>query len=104
MPSNLYDVLGVSKDATPEEGVFFPSCPFKRHLHSHTPAVRRAYRKKALQTHPDRLPQNVSLADKATAEEHFRRVNNAYEVLNNSENRKVCTSPPIRDHQRRNRH
>ncbi|PIL25002.1 transporter [Ganoderma sinense ZZ0214-1] len=69
-PANLYDILAVNRDATPEE-------------------VRRAYRKKALQTHPDRLPQTVSPADKAAAEEQFRRVNNAYEVLNNSENRKL---------------
>ena len=53
------------------------------------PQVRKAYRKRALQTHPDRLPQDVSAADKKAAEEQFRLVNNAYEVLNNTENRKV---------------
>ena len=52
--------------------------------------MRKAYRRLALQTHPDRLPQNVSTADKKAAEEQFRLVNNAYEVLNNEENRKVC--------------
>ncbi|KAI0331447.1 DnaJ-domain-containing protein [Cubamyces sp. BRFM 1775] len=68
--SNLYDILGINKDATQEE-------------------VRKAYRKRALQTHPDRLPQDVSQADKKAAEEQFRLVNNAYEVLNNEQNRKL---------------
>ncbi|RDX54286.1 DnaJ-domain-containing protein [Lentinus brumalis] len=70
MATNLYEVLGIAKEASPEE-------------------VRKAYRKRALQTHPDRLPQNVSSADKKAAEEQFRLVNNAYEVLNNTENRKL---------------
>ena len=52
-------------------------------------AVRKAYRRKALETHPDRLPQNVTTAEKSAAEEQFRLVNNAYEVLNNAENRQV---------------
>ncbi|KAI0641933.1 hypothetical protein C8Q79DRAFT_918199 [Trametes meyenii] len=68
--TNLYELLGVRKDATSQE-------------------VRQAYRRRALQTHPDRLPQDVSAADKKAAEEQFRLVNNAYEVLNNEENRKL---------------
>ncbi|KAI0653404.1 hypothetical protein C8Q70DRAFT_1059310 [Cubamyces menziesii] len=68
--TNLYEILGIKKDATQEE-------------------VRKAYRKRALQTHPDRLPQDVSQADKKAAEEQFRLVNNAYEVLNNEQNRKL---------------
>ncbi|KAH9852142.1 hypothetical protein C2E23DRAFT_886012 [Lenzites betulinus] len=51
--------------------------------------MRKAYRKRALQTHPDRLPQNATPAEKKAAEEQFRLVNNAYEVLNNEENRKL---------------
>ena len=47
----------------------------------------------ALQTHPDRLPQNVTPEEKKAAEEQFRLVNNAYEVLNDTENRKVSTRP-----------
>ncbi|KAI0693179.1 hypothetical protein C8T65DRAFT_760758 [Cerioporus squamosus] len=70
MATNLYEILGITKDASPEE-------------------VRKAYRKRALQTHPDRLPQNVNAADKKAAEEQFRLVNNAYEVLNSTENRKL---------------
>ncbi|KAI8996539.1 hypothetical protein BD414DRAFT_204808 [Trametes punicea] len=68
--TNLYEVLGIKKDATQEE-------------------VRKAYRRRALQTHPDRLPQDVSQADKKKAEEQFRLVNNAYEVLNNEESRRL---------------
>ncbi|KAI0766908.1 hypothetical protein BD413DRAFT_605673 [Trametes elegans] len=68
--TNFYEILGVRKDATQEE-------------------VRKAYRKRALQTHPDRLPQDASADDKKTAAEHFRLVNNAYEVLNNEDNRKL---------------
>ncbi|KAI0675513.1 hypothetical protein C8Q78DRAFT_964120 [Trametes maxima] len=68
--TNLYELLGVRRDATPQE-------------------VRQAYRRRALQTHPDRLPQDVSPADKKAAEEQFRLVNNAYEVLNNEETRRL---------------
>lgn len=97
--ANLYDVLGVTVDATPEEGMLmFPLCPFGTPPLCALPrTVRKAYRKKALQTHPDRLPQNVSAADKEAAEEQFRLVNNAYEVLNNPENRKVRSTASIVD-------
>ncbi|KAH9935909.1 uncharacterized protein BXZ73DRAFT_76725 [Epithele typhae] len=70
MASNLYEILGIKQDATSEE-------------------VRKAYRKMALQTHPDRLPQSVTAEEKKAAEERFRLVNNAYEVLNDTENRKL---------------
>lgn len=70
MSSNLYEVLEVSKDATPEQ-------------------IRKAYKKKALQTHPDRLPPGTSSEEKAASEEAFRKVNNAYEVLKDSEKRRV---------------
>lgn len=36
--------------------------------------VRKAYKKLALQTHPDRLPPGASPADKAATEEKFRKV------------------------------
>ncbi|KAI9461477.1 hypothetical protein HD554DRAFT_2028232 [Boletus coccyginus] len=62
MATNLYEVLGISRNATAEE-------------------VRKAYRKKALETHPDRLPQGASAAQKSASEDLFRQVNNAYEVL-----------------------
>jgi hypothetical protein len=37
--------------------------------------VRKAYKKKALQTHPDRLPLGATPEDKAASEELFRKVN-----------------------------
>ncbi|THH02709.1 hypothetical protein EW026_g196 [Hermanssonia centrifuga] len=70
MSSNLYEVLGLDRNALPED-------------------IRKAYRKKALETHPDRLPPNVSDVDKERANERFRLVNNAYEVLNDAQNRKL---------------
>lgn len=70
MATNLYETLGLSRDATPDQ-------------------IRKAYRKKALETHPDRLPQGASPAQKSASEEMFRKVNNAYEVLSDPENRKT---------------
>ncbi|KAF9643469.1 DnaJ-domain-containing protein [Thelephora ganbajun] len=58
MSTNLYEILDIQANATPEQ-------------------IRKAYKKRALQTHPDRAPAS----DKAQAEERFRQVNNAYEVL-----------------------
>ncbi|KAH9479496.1 DnaJ-like protein subfamily B member 8 [Psilocybe cubensis] len=66
--SGLYEELGISKDASPEQ-------------------IRKAYKKRALQTHPDRLPPNATPADKTSSEEKFRRVNNAYEVLSDPKKR-----------------
>ena len=59
---DYYEVLGVSKSATPEE-------------------LKKAYRKLALQYHPDRNP-----GDKE-AEEKFKEAAEAYEVLSNPEKR-----------------
>ncbi|KAH0836588.1 hypothetical protein J3R83DRAFT_8288 [Lanmaoa asiatica] len=68
MATNLYEALGLSRNATTEE-------------------VRRAYRRKALETHPDRLPQGASPAEKSASEDLFRKVNNAYEVLSDPQSR-----------------
>ncbi|KAF9078202.1 hypothetical protein BDP27DRAFT_1413122 [Rhodocollybia butyracea] len=70
MASDLYGILHISPEATSEE-------------------IRKAYKKRALQTHPDRLPPNATAADKSAAEEQFRKVNNAYEILKDAEKRRV---------------
>jgi len=60
---DLYEVLGVSKDADNE-------------------AIKKAYRKKALTYHPDKNPDN-----KEEAEKMFKRVAEAYEVLSDPQKR-----------------
>ncbi|PPQ62911.1 hypothetical protein CVT24_006309 [Panaeolus cyanescens] len=69
MSTLLYEELGIQKDASSEH-------------------IRKAYKKKALLTHPDRLPPNATPEQKAASEEMFRKVNNAYEVLSDPEKRK----------------
>ena len=64
---DYYEVLGVSKDVTPEE-------------------LKKAYRKKAIQYHPDRQ-QGKSEAEKKEAEEKFKEAAEAYDVLSNPEKR-----------------
>lgn len=60
--NDAYSILGVSRSATPAE-------------------IRRAYHRLALQTHPDKLPPSATPASRASSEEHFKLVANAYEVL-----------------------
>lgn len=64
---DYYEILGVSKNVTPEE-------------------LKKAYRKKAIQYHPDRQ-QGKSEAEKKEAEENFKEAAEAYDVLSNPEKR-----------------
>lgn len=59
MGKDYYDILGLSKTASEEE-------------------IKKAYRKKALQFHPDKSKDENS-------EEKFKEVGEAYEVLSDSE-------------------
>ncbi|KAF9820629.1 hypothetical protein IEO21_01332 [Rhodonia placenta] len=70
MATNLYEVLGLDRSASPEE-------------------IRKAYKRRALKTHPDKVPLNLTVEQKAAAAEEFRKIGNAYEVLNDEEKRKV---------------
>ena len=61
---DFYATLGVSREATPEE-------------------IKKAYRKKALEFHPDRNPGDPK------AEAQFKQVSEAYEVLSDENRRRV---------------
>jgi molecular chaperone DnaJ len=61
---DYYSTLGIAREATPEE-------------------IKKAYRKKALEFHPDRNPGNPK------AEAHFKQVSEAYEVLSDESRRRI---------------
>jgi molecular chaperone DnaJ len=62
MRTDYHTILGVSREATDEE-------------------IKKAYRKLALKYHPDRNPGDNE------AEEHFKEINRAYEVLGDPQKR-----------------
>jgi molecular chaperone DnaJ len=64
LAGDYYSTLGVKKDASAEE-------------------IKRAYRKKAMQVHPD------VASDDPQAEEKFKAINEAYEVLSDPQKRSI---------------
>src|SRR4051812_30620426 len=64
MAKTLYDTLGISKTASQDE-------------------IKKAYRKLARQYHPDKNPGD------AAAEERFKEVQTAYDVLSDDDKRKA---------------
>lgn len=64
--TEYYKVLGISKDATEAD-------------------IKKAYRKESLKWHPDKNPGDK----RAAAEEKFKKVGEAYEVLSDSNKREV---------------
>src|SRR5271167_399442 len=67
---DYYKTLGVEKKATPEE-------------------IKKAYRKLARRYHPDRNPD-----DKA-AEERFKEISQAHDVLSDADKRKAYDRGPL---------
>ena len=63
--SKLYNILGINKSASSSE-------------------IKKAYRKLAMKWHPDRNKNN-----KKQAEEKFKEIGKAYEILSNPEKRKI---------------
>jgi len=75
MSSNLYEELGISRDAPPEQSILPLLVNYLTSAHCFDPRiVRKAYKKRALQTHPDRLPAGATPEEKTASEEKFRRV------------------------------
>ncbi|KAF8202221.1 DnaJ-domain-containing protein [Pholiota molesta] len=70
---NLYAELGIEPNASSDD-------------------VRRAYRKRALETHPDKLDPGANDKEKEEAERQFHRVHEAFEVLTDPVKRKAYDS------------
>lgn len=62
--ADFYEVLGVSRDATPEQ-------------------IKKAYRKLAVKYHPDKNPDDTSAQDK------FKKISEAYETLSDEKKRGI---------------
>ena len=67
MKKDYYELLGISKNASDDE-------------------IKKAFRKAALKYHPDRMV-NASEEEKKVAEEKFKELNEAYQVLSDQSKR-----------------
>ena len=68
--TNYYDILGVSKDSSPEE-------------------IKKAYRKLSLKYHPDKNPEG---------EERFKEISEAYGTLGDTNKKaQYDTAPPNKE-------
>ena len=67
MSKSFYDILGVSKNATQDE-------------------IKKAYKKAAIKWHPDRFAKK-SKKEQQEAEERFKEINKANDVLSNPASR-----------------
>ncbi|KAF7971949.1 hypothetical protein HWV62_19409 [Athelia sp. TMB] len=70
MAPNYYAILGIERDASAEE-------------------VKRAYKKKALETHPDKQAPLTPEDVKASAAARFRAVHDAFQILSNPYQRRA---------------
>ncbi|TFK74947.1 DnaJ-domain-containing protein [Pluteus cervinus] len=75
--SSLYHTLGVRTTATRDE-------------------IKKAYRIKALETHPDKLDPGVSERAKDRARARFQRVHEAFQILNDPEKRQAYDKEHLR--------
>lgn len=66
---DVYEILGISKDASESE-------------------IKKAYRKAAMKYHPDKF-SGASEEERKQAEEKFKEINDAYQVLSEPEKKKL---------------
>lgn len=64
-----YDILGIHKDAQTDE-------------------IRKAYRKRVLETHPDKLDVSANDEEKQAAEREFQKVHEAFQTLGDAHKRR----------------